>query len=355
MKSLIPFFTLLFFVNGFSQTNLIDASTWSAGNGNVPGFFKHGTDAKNLRETDVDPFGQSNIVWKGLADGSTIQDGGFNTQYYVVDPSKDFRFTVWIKKINSNDGNTLFGFHALNTSETATSQQLDGTPQASPYFYWGDLPQLDEWYLLVGYAYGHGHTDLNHQGGIYDTSGVKVATLTDFKLSTTSHWLVHRAYLYNDPNASDQQFFYGPTLYEINGQEPTIQELINSGSSGSTLWAENNGNIHFDSGNVGIGISDPGTDKLAVNGNIRAKEVKVEITNWPDYVFEKDYKLPTLYEVEQHIKKKGHLINIPSASEINIGGVDLGEMNKLLLEKIEELTLYIIQQEKRIQKLESKK
>ncbi|MBC31441.1 MAG: hypothetical protein CMH48_11420 [Muricauda sp.] len=333
---------------------MIDDSTWSAGNGSAIGFFKHGIDAKNLRETDIDPFGQSQMVWKALADGSSVQDEGWDTKYYVVDPTKDFRFSVWIKKTNSHDGNTLFGFHAFDTSETASSRQLDGNLQVSPYFFWGDLPQLDEWYLLVGYAYGHGHTDMNHQGGIYDTNGVKVATLTDFKLSTNTHWLVHRTYLYNDPNPSDKQFFYGPTLYEINGQEPTIQELINPGGSAiANLWTENNGNIQYDAGNVGIGTTANDNYMLAVDGKIISEELKVQISeNWPDYVFQKGYALPTLLDIERHIEEKGHLPNMPSSQEIKAkGGIELGEMNRLLLEKIEELTLYAIQLKKEINDL----
>ena len=94
-------------------------------------------------------------------------------------------------------------------------------------------------------------------------------------------------------------------------------------------------------GNVGIGTTSPGIYKLAVNGSIRAKEIKVE-TGWADYVFKEDYDLPTLQEVEKHIKEKGHLINIPSAEEVEENGIQLGEMNMKLLEKIEELTLYLI-------------
>lgn len=96
------------------------------------------------------------------------------------------------------------------------------------------------------------------------------------------------------------------------------------------------------SGNVGIGTTTPDS-KLAVNGNIHAKEVKVDLTGWPDYVFEGNYILPTLKEVEEHIREKGHLINIPSAKEVEANGVELGEMNKLLLEKLEEQMLYILQ------------
>lgn len=122
-------------------------------------------------------------------------------------------------------------------------------------------------------------------------------------------------------------------------------------SSGDSPWTQSGSNIHYTAGNVGIGTNSPGSYKLAVNGNIRAKEVKVE-TGWADYVFEKGYALPSLEEVERHIHEKGHLINIPSATEVEANGIDLGDMNRLLLEKIEELTLYIIGQEKRIQSLE---
>lgn len=103
-------------------------------------------------------------------------------------------------------------------------------------------------------------------------------------------------------------------------------------------------------GNVGIGTSNPLGWRLAVNGNIRAKEVKVE-TAWADFVFEKEYNLPSLEEVEAHIKEKGHLKDIPSAAEVSENGIRLGEMNAKLLQKIEELTLYMIEFNKEIESL----
>ncbi|MFS4454817.1 hypothetical protein [Maribacter sp. 2304DJ31-5] len=124
------------------------------------------------------------------------------------------------------------------------------------------------------------------------------------------------------------------------------------GLSFSTGSNNRNERMRIDkNGNVGIGTTNPGSWKLAVNGSIRAKEIKVE-TGWSDFVFFSDYKLSTLEEVENHIKEKGHLKDIPSAKEVTENGIYLGEMDSKLLQKIEELTLYTIQQEKKIKKLE---
>ncbi|MCK8524364.1 hypothetical protein M0D21_22490 [Aquimarina sp. D1M17] len=104
----------------------------------------------------------------------------------------------------------------------------------------------------------------------------------------------------------------------------------------------------FTSGIVGIGTTNPSINyKLSVNGKVRAKEIVVE-AGWADYVFEDTYNLPTLEEVEKHIQEKGHLINIPSAKEVEQNGIAIGKINSKLLEKIEELTLYTIAQEKKI-------
>ncbi|PWG78035.1 hypothetical protein [Pararcticibacter amylolyticus] len=89
--------------------------------------------------------------------------------------------------------------------------------------------------------------------------------------------------------------------------------------------------------------------KLAVNGNIRAKEIKVEAGNWPDYVFTPENKRPTLSELEDFVQTNRHLPGIPSASEVKDNGVNLGEMNTALLKKVEELTLYIIEQNKKLE------
>lgn len=107
----------------------------------------------------------------------------------------------------------------------------------------------------------------------------------------------------------------------------------------------------MNNGNVGIGTATP-QYKLDVKGTIRAREIIVNTTG-ADFVFDKNYPLRQLQEVESFIKANQHLPEIPPASEMQEDGVKLQELTVQLLQKVEELTLYIIQQEKRIQELEN--
>lgn len=129
---------------------------------------------------------------------------------------------------------------------------------------------------------------------------------------------------------------------------------------GAWQWGREFGYNHarnswYVSSNFGIGTTDTKGYRLGVKGKIAAEEVKVALYSvWPDFVFEEEYNLPTLKEVENHIKEKGHLKDIPSAREVAENGIFLGKMDSKLLQKIEELTLYTIQQEKKIENLERK-
>jgi len=147
--------------------------------------------------------------------------------------------------------------------------------------------------------------------------------------------------------------------------------MINmGGNNGNSLqfWAYDNvgcttgGLCHnrftiMDDGRVGIGTTYiPSNYKLAVAGKIIAEEVMVKLQSagWPDYVFNQDYKLRPLHEVKEFVKTNKHLPDIPSAAQVVENGLSMGEMQSKLLQKIEELTLYIIELESRISQLEKK-
>ena len=148
-----------------------------------------------------------------------------------------------------------------------------------------------------------------------------------------------------------QGFIYNTQKWSSGnpGYELKLQTIWNSqGINQEIIQRFNNidyKSLVFFAGNVGIGISNP-NNKLDVNGTIHSKEVKVDMNGWSDFVFKKEYDLPTLEEVEKHIAKKGHLENIPSEEEVLKNGINLGEMNAKLLQKIEELTLYMIEMKK---------
>lgn len=164
----------------------------------------------------------------------------------------------------------------------------------------------------------------------------------------------------------------GFTIQDANGR---VIQLFGEGASGRQVIRTNTLNpLVFDlngdekvrfaaNGNVGIGTASP-TEKLTVKGKILCSEVEVvDISTIPDYVFQKyytgtsslkeDYQMPTLEEVEAYTKANHHLPEVPSAAEIKEEGLQLKEMTTILLQKIEELTLYTIEQEKRIKALEA--
>lgn len=135
-----------------------------------------------------------------------------------------------------------------------------------------------------------------------------------------------------------------------------VNDVLVSGDL--SLWNRAGNNVFTISttDNIGIGTTlanNPNNYKLGVNGKIGAKEVQIENTSstWADYVFKPDYKLMTLEEVESFINKNQHLPEIPSAKDIEVHGHKLGEMDVLLLKKVEELTLYVIQLKKEIEEL----
>ena len=157
--------------------------------------------------------------------------------------------------------------------------------------------------------------------------------------------------------------FLGKNIYLVNNGNvlrflPSNSDVeIGSSTGNLTFWYSGVGYTKLTCGNlialgkIGIGTSEP-DDPLTVNGTIHAQEVKIDLDVPADFVFGPEYKLMALQDVEQFVKTNNHLPEIPSASEIKQNGLNMGEMQNKLLQKIEEMTLYIISQQKQIDELQ---
>ena len=186
--------------------------------------------------------------------------------------------------------------------------------------------------------------------------------------SSVANYLNPGYYVYKSGSVS-----YGMKLQYTSGEYGTMifgpnqsSRFISFGKVGDEL--KDNKMIEYmrvdlDNGKVGIGTKNP-DEALTVKGKIHAEEVKVDLNVAPDFVFQKyytgfsslnnEYIMPTLEEVEAFTKNNHHLPDVPSAKEIKEEGLNLKQMTALLLQKVEELTLYTIEQEKRIKELENK-
>lgn len=146
---------------------------------------------------------------------------------------------------------------------------------------------------------------------------------------------------------------------ETNGSSYTYKTSIddyvnNAGMSYSYSAWFNGGALNYFKSGVAIGTNDNKGYMLAVNGDAIFTKIKVKpYGNWPDYVFHSSYNLRPLNEVEQYIQQHHHLPEVPSAGEVKKDGLDVGDNQATLLKKIEELTLYVIEQNKHIQELET--
>ena len=201
--------------------------------------------------------------------------------------------------------------------------------------------------IQLGYDGGWGPANIGLPNGIWNSGGkVGIGTTTP-SAALDIGGLIQISSINSSTPPSD--LAYG--LFPYGGIGLGIFSGATDASQGLGIWTNPGGQKKevmriLSGGNVGIGTTSPDA-KLTVNGTIHSKEVKVDLNvPGPDYVFEKDYKLKTLAEVQKYIAVNKHLPEIPSAKVMEQNGVDLSNMNMQLLKKVEELTLYLIEKDK---------
>ncbi|MEN6302475.1 MAG: phage tail protein [Armatimonadia bacterium] len=268
--------------DGQIVNNLIDPSTWTAGDGGAPGFNCKGSVWESYREPQPLPDGSKGLVWHCLPgrnynggwgwDGTGYAgsapagdaDGGWNTDPFKIDPTKMYRFTVWVKRSGGTTGATFFG--------TSPVTEYSGSVNGNPYFWSGLLPTFDRWFLLVGYVFpaGLAWQGQSNRGGVWDSvTGQKVSNGLDYLWTPGQSTAVHRAYLfYSAPGCT--QYMCWPRVDLCDGTEPSIDALLSmSAVSGRNKITQGNASTFID--DAAIGSAQIGSVALVGVGNFSVK------------------------------------------------------------------------------------
>jgi hypothetical protein len=319
-------------------------------------FFTAGLRRFRINTNGTTFFDQNMWVDKGATISSDFAD---------ADPGNSWNSNLSVR--NNNNANSTFsrlsfvsqsgGFGAISVQKTDTyTGDMYFQVRNGPGFYQTPLLLKANGYVGIGTASPSSKLEVSGQ----TISGNRInGTSGDFEALS----------IYNTPasnlpsgNGAVIQFYNNSSNYNTGVFGASIKSVSVNNQYGweSDLYLRTARNNSYSSqtildaivvkgntGNVGIGNNAPDA-KLTVSGQVHAQEVKVTVSApGPDYVFEKNYKLTSLEEIKNYIDKNKHLPEVPSAKEMEKNGVQLGEMNMLLLKKIEELTLYVIEQERK--------
>lgn len=236
---LIGFTLLNLNQKGYAQ-NLYNFSSWTVGQGSTTEFPAFGSINYNIRELGLNHLGQEVVLWKCIPDPNSSADGGFEADYKPIDNTKTYRISIWMKKTNSLGSNNSFGPRSFGNGIHQTLR-LDGSQDNNPFFWVGDLPKLNHWYLLIGYVHPFNYTGVSI-GKIYDgaTGEVVMNTQRDFKFSTNATNLRGRAFVWNNPNLDDRLYLYQLTMEAIDGTENTIEQLLGVNPESKLLFVFDN-------------------------------------------------------------------------------------------------------------------
>ncbi len=273
-----------------------------------------------------------------------LEQGFTISTWHKIETGAKTSWSAYIGKTLSEGGQMMF-----HSGGSVTYYQDFNDPT---YYIWasgvnlGDEIPYDEWFHL---------SIVVHKTGT-DYVNVKIYVNGEFKkqhdmLETPDHDIFTVRYLGRVQNRYYEGMLDDVAVFDQALGSSQIRDLYHYDPSNAT-WLTNSNGLYINSGNVAIGTSDTRVDgttyKLAVDGSISAKEITITAENWPDYVFATDYHLETLEEIEAFIKANHHLPGVPSSSEVDARGAQLGEMNTILLRKIEELTLHMIEMNKEV-------
>ena len=261
-----------------------------------------------------------------------------------------------------------YGIFRMTNGNTGTSysdgfsiqqdnHDLTFTQHENGFVLWS-LPQNGKVWMLKGGRVGIGDTTAGYKlavgGAARITGNLSVGgNITSATANVTNNLTVGGATAMSGTLTVGNSGFTATALGNVS-----VGHILRVGNDAVYITSAGNMSV---TGNATINSATMGSATIGngfycdATGHLKVKELRVTLTDWPDYVFGKGYRLMPLGEVEEYISDNGHLPQMPSAAEVEQDGADLGEMNRLLLQKVEELTLYIIDLQKQVDELKSNK
>jgi len=214
---------------GIKQSLLLDYTQWEDGQiGDVGMFRKIGSAGEDYRVIDTDPWGKPTVVWEARPDAVSGPDGGWNSDWFPVDPTKFYRLSTWVRRTVTGNGTFYFGCYG----SPAVLNRSNGATNGNPYFdYRGGLDS--EWILVVGHIWpiGSGAGAVHPDSGVYTVAAGRIANVLGntggdcvFAEGTTA--ARHRSYLYYSTDVNTRQQWCYPRMDICDGTEPSIAELL---------------------------------------------------------------------------------------------------------------------------------
>lgn len=293
----------------FSGINLTNSKPyWKTGNDYINFFSNNGSLVENFREYGLDPFNDYSILWKCQnSDVEANDDGGWNTGVFEVDQNFAYRFSVWVKKKDYNEGSYYHGCSNVNN--------LDGTFNSNPYFVvTGSLP-VDEWVLMVGIVHesSYGGAALGISG-IYDVFGNKIMDGTEYKWTGSSNNMsTLRDYLYYSQNLGNTLHFWNPSVFKLDGDEPAFNKLFPKSFAWRDIENFQNGITNF-SNNFEIARFKKVNDVVHLQGKIKGGTSQTAGQSY------KLFQLPAGFRPSQKITVLGNTNNSAGILDIDSDG-----------------------------------
>lgn len=236
--------------------SLINMNDWVLGSGGTAKFPGNGLTSENERITATDPQGYSRTIWETRPSGNGDADGGWNGSSFVVDPTKTYRYSVWVKRTVVANINLNPGYVYLGCGANAVTLLGSSTPNINPYFWISQYNQLalNTWYLVVGHIFPSSYTGTNNHPdtGVYLQNGTRVdipwqQANTDMKHVAGQTSNMHRAYHYYSTDSTARVQFYNPRVDLIDGNQPSIGDLLVGEYSWNDLSGKRNHGVYFGS------------------------------------------------------------------------------------------------------------